>query len=89
MASSGAGAGSKRMNVFGSPGSRFGDSRAAAASPPSSSQPSSEETRRLAPEPSSSDMNSPPPIFDQLRSRNIGGGLLSHGSANAEGSEDA
>lgn len=39
-------------------------------------------------EPSSSDTNSPPPIFDQPSSRNAGG-ILSDDSANAEGSEDA
>lgn len=62
--------------MFGSPGSRFDDSRAAAASP-LSSRPSGEETQRLASEPSSLDTNSLPPIFDQMRSRNTGGGLLS------------
>lgn len=40
---------------------------------------------RLASEPSSSDTNSPPPIFDQPPSR----GIVSDDSANAEGSEDA
>ena len=39
-------------------------------------------------EPSSSDTNSPPPIFDQPSSQNAGG-ILSDDSANAEGSEDA
>ena len=40
---------------------------------------------RLASEPSSSDTNSPPPIFDQPSSR----GIVSDDSAAAEGSEDA
>jgi hypothetical protein len=51
-ASSRARARSRRMDVFGLPGSRISDSKAA-ASPPSSSRPSAEETRRLASEPSS------------------------------------
>jgi hypothetical protein len=81
-------AGSRRMDMFGSPsaGSRFGDARAAAAAP--SGRPSLEDTRRIASEPSSSDTNSPPPIFDHPPSRSAGG-LLSDDSANAEGSEDA
>jgi hypothetical protein len=66
--------------VFGLPGSRFSDSKAA-ASPPSSSRPSAEETRRLTSEPSGWDMNSPPPIFDQPPSRSMGSGLLSDNSA--------
>jgi protein SPA2 len=75
-------AGSRRMDVFGSPsaGSRFGDARGAAAP---SGRPSLEDTRRIASEPSSSDMNSPPPIFDHPPSRSTGG-LLSDDSANAE-----
>jgi hypothetical protein len=81
--------GSRRMDVFGLPGSRFGDSRAAAAaSPPYSNWPSGEDTWRLASEPSSSDTNSLPPIFDQPPLRSTGG-LLSHDSTNVEGSEDA
>jgi hypothetical protein len=76
------------MDVFGSPGSRFGDSRAAAvaaASPPYSNWPSGEDAWRLALEPSSSDTNSP---FDQQPSRSTGG-LLSNDLFNAEGSQDA
>jgi hypothetical protein len=82
------GAGLRRMDVFGLPGSRFGDSRAAAAaaaSPPYSNQPSGEDTWRLTSEPSSSDTNSP---FDQPTSRSMGG-LLSNDLSNAEGSQDA
>jgi hypothetical protein len=80
------GAGSRRMDVFGSPGSIFDDSMTAAtavaaASPPYSNRPSGEDTRRLASEPSSLDTNSPP-------SRSTGG-LLSDDSTNAEESEDA
>jgi hypothetical protein len=82
-------ASSRRMDIIGSPspgvGSRFGDPRAATAP---SGRPSVEGSRRLASEPSSSDTNSPPPIFDQPPSRSAGG-LLSDDSANAEGSEDA
>src|SRR6267154_1269700 len=74
--------------VFGLPGSIFGNSRAVAASPPSSSWPSDEETQRLTLELSSSDMDSPPLIFNQPPLRSMGGGLLSDHSANAGGLED-
>ena len=89
-ASSGVGVSLRRMDVFGSPRLRVGDSRAAAAaaaSPPSS-WPSGENTQRLASEPSSEDTNSAPPTFDQPPLRSPGG-LLSDDSTNAKGSEDA
>jgi hypothetical protein len=78
-------ASSRRMDMYGSPSSRFADIRANAGGRPSGE----DNVRRLASEPSSSDTNSPPPIFDHPPSRSAGGGLLSDDSANADGSEDA
>lgn len=77
---------SRRMDAYSSPSSsRFADLQTS-SSP--SGRPSGEGRRALASEPSSSDTNSPPPIFDQPPSRNMGG-VMSDDSANAEGSEDA
>ncbi|KIM86601.1 hypothetical protein PILCRDRAFT_4519 [Piloderma croceum F 1598] len=66
-----------------SPAARIGD-----ASQTASGRFSEEDTRRLPSEPSSSDMNSPLPIFDHPLSRTAGG-ILNDDSCNADGSEDA
>jgi hypothetical protein len=80
---------SSRRVVADTYGSRFADSRTMMTTAPlPPSRTFTEDTRRLASEPSSSDTNSPPPIFDQPPSRSAGG-LMSDDSANAEGSEDA
>lgn len=80
----------RRIDAFAAPQGalRFaGDSRGPLSGGSSNGSPRIRDDvrNRLASEPSSSDTNSPPPIFDQPPSR----GIVSDDSANAEGSEDA
>lgn len=80
---------SRRMDAFQSPtSSRFNDIQQGPVPTSSPSGRPSGEGRRPVASPSSSDTNSPPPIFDQPPSRNMGG-VVSDDSANADGSEDA
>lgn len=83
-------ASTRRIDAFSAPQGalRFaGDSRGPLSGGSSNGSPMMRDDvrNRLASEPSSSDTNSPPPIFDQPPSR----GIVSDDSANAEGSEDA
>jgi len=80
---------SRRMDAFQSPtSSRFNDIQQGPVPTSSPSGRPSGEGRRPVASPSSSDTNSPPPIFEQPPSRNMGG-VVSDDSANADGSEDA
>ncbi|KZP11245.1 hypothetical protein FIBSPDRAFT_899136 [Athelia psychrophila] len=82
-------ASARRMDAFTAPQGalRFAaESRGPSGGSSNSSPMLRDDVRhRLASEPSSSDTNSPPPIFDHPPSR----GIVSDDSANAEGSEDA